>query len=903
MQWKYGIIFVFIFFNLCCQHNKKIQHSTPKLACVSILKSDKNRHVDSLINLNSIPQAYNLYKKLPLDHLSDETVYLNYKMNKAIFYHKMLYPCDSLVYQPIFAIDTLNGLHQSFHKLNQYYCHNTPIDDVFLKTQITSCKEIQNDLILKSELYSDLGSFYYYDKAEIDSANIYLLNAYNALSIQNLGSFQHMINCRVLAYLQFPLRNNHISQFYAEKIVKDLPIGYNLDDNIYLLGESLVAFCNFRINEFEKGNLHFNKIFKKIKKEHCYFGSQEFFKLYFAAKTLEKENLDKVDEYLIFIQELVEEHGDFCNYNKVVGEWHLYNKDYFKSQMHLEKAYAYIHNNRPFNFSQLFTVMAYLKSSYTQNKEYDKALNVVATQISENKSPDLLIYDKNKILGLKDYPFYHFMNTSAIADVLFLKFNDTKNLDYLYDALEFINQSDLQINQELKTLDDQTLESIYFNSTEVYKTGAKVAYTLFEYTNHDSYVDNFLYFIEKNKTRILHRDQILQKTTAYLKNEERNIRLKIKEFQSKGFNDSLYYYHTLLQKFTNNNIDVIKLIHSEKSKSDLPILISKVLRDSSIYIDFTEFNQDFYITLYTPTRKSISFIGNNSILYNAIKELKNIHPKMIIDSLTYLSSIVAKSIIPKEISSFKKMFYSTSGIFSGFNPELLVLINDSYLIDKIEMEYTESLYLQTGDSLSKSNSAISAIFFSDLETIKRETFFLKELPGNILEAKILQQYFKNTKFVAGANCSKTNFTNVILHNPSEILHISTHGVGNANNHNDVYLLFRSKNKVDTLYGYELLTTPRDFPLVVLSSCQTGLGKYIEGEGNYSLAKYFYHCGTKKVITSLWNLDDTASGLLFSIFYKHINQGLSPSRSLYLAKQQLRNKYRNFRHPYFWGGVR
>lgn len=91
-------------------------------------------------------------------------------------------------------------------------------------------------------------------------------------------------------------------------------------------------------------------------------------------------------------------------------------------------------------------------------------------------------------------------------------------------------------------------------------------------------------------------------------------------------------------------------------------------------------------------------------------------------------------------------------------------------------------------------------------------------------------------------------------------------------------------------------------LVVLSACRTGLGKNVKGEGLIGLTRGFMHAGAKRVLASLWKVDDEATAELMKRFYHHMLKERMPAASaLKVAKTELMQEREQWRAPYFWAG--
>lgn len=137
-----------------------------------------------------------------------------------------------------------------------------------------------------------------------------------------------------------------------------------------------------------------------------------------------------------------------------------------------------------------------------------------------------------------------------------------------------------------------------------------------------------------------------------------------------------------------------------------------------------------------------------------------------------------------------------------------------------------------------------------------------------------------------------------------ILHFATHGLLNSETPELSGLVFslvdrqgRPQNGFLRLHEVYNLDLPAD--LVVLSACQTGLGKDIKGEGLVGLTRGFMYAGAARVVASLWKVDDAATAELMSRFYKHmLTEGARPAAALRAAQVEVLH-HKRWEFPYYW----
>ncbi len=138
-----------------------------------------------------------------------------------------------------------------------------------------------------------------------------------------------------------------------------------------------------------------------------------------------------------------------------------------------------------------------------------------------------------------------------------------------------------------------------------------------------------------------------------------------------------------------------------------------------------------------------------------------------------------------------------------------------------------------------------------------------------------------------------------------IVHFATHGLLD-NEHPELSgLVFslvdregKSRDGFLALEDVYNLTLPVD--LVVLSACETALGKQIAGEGLVGLTRGFMYAGATRVVASLWKVDDMATADLMARFYRGmLKESLRPAAALRQAQIEMRAQKR-WSDPYYWG---
>jgi len=139
----------------------------------------------------------------------------------------------------------------------------------------------------------------------------------------------------------------------------------------------------------------------------------------------------------------------------------------------------------------------------------------------------------------------------------------------------------------------------------------------------------------------------------------------------------------------------------------------------------------------------------------------------------------------------------------------------------------------------------------------------------------------------------------------KILHIASHTFINDSDPDLSYISFSTEDNTEDghLNVFEIYNQKINAEMIILSSCNTGLGKIITGEGALSLARAFMYAGCPSIIMSLWDIDDRATSEVVVKFYQKLLEGKTKDESLREAKlNYLREADQYTANPLYWGGL-
>jgi CHAT domain-containing protein len=174
--------------------------------------------------------------------------------------------------------------------------------------------------------------------------------------------------------------------------------------------------------------------------------------------------------------------------------------------------------------------------------------------------------------------------------------------------------------------------------------------------------------------------------------------------------------------------------------------------------------------------------------------------------------------------------------------------------------------------------------------VTRDGKTLEELKYSAQELRdILAVFLNHGRNFLYQEASEENFKKTVK--GSKYVHVATHGFINSENPKLSNLAFsqpqdNTAKEDGILFSGETYNLDLNADLLVLSACQTGVGKLVKGEGLMALTRGFLYSGARNIIASLWKVYDQHTSLLMVEMYRQIAAGKSYSAALREAKLKM-----------------
>ena len=356
--------------------------------------------------------------------------------------------------------------------------------------------------------------------------------------------------------------------------------------------------------------------------------------------------------------------------------------------------------------------------------------------------------------------------------------------------------------------------------------------------------------------------------------------------------------------------------------------ISRELKEKELYIDFAKIEQKYYIFTLNKNEE-LNFLSltkeETEKVDDIIERIREGRRDIPLKATQQRYALLYDLIITKlDVEDSTSLIISPDGLLSTIPFEAFYDEKEKqYLLEKFSVRYIPSAkeLVKLYQNDAKSNEKI--IVFSEVdfgeqrssESKRRENLYKNmswsTLKYSIAESKNIKRLYPESQLFLKKEASEENLFNV---KSPKILHLATHGTFSSYSKisnpllKSFIFLSDANNGMDNHSGKGIVSALelsglnlRGTELVVLSACETAVGKVEEFEGVATLSKAFMYAGANNIVMSLWNIDDKATAQLIGNFYHALNEGDVYHEALRRAKI-LMMKNQKFSHPYFWAGL-
>ncbi len=194
--------------------------------------------------------------------------------------------------------------------------------------------------------------------------------------------------------------------------------------------------------------------------------------------------------------------------------------------------------------------------------------------------------------------------------------------------------------------------------------------------------------------------------------------------------------------------------------------------------------------------------------------------------------------------------------------------------------------------------------YSLLKPLSERMAPLQPLPHTRSEVSNIATILKNrnVNIYVGREADEATLKASLRGQPIRIVHLATHGIIDpAEPAASSIALCRDSNGAEDGYlrTLEVMASPIDVGLIVLSACESARGEIGRGEGVVGFSRAFLAAGAHSIVASLWPVSDQSTAMLMEIFYKRMFTKKEPvARALNEARLALMADAR-YAHPFYW----
>lgn len=778
------------------------------------------------------------------------------------------------------------------------------------------------------------------DKTAIDSS--YIANHYN-----NIASFHNLKNDyqRALDYYRNALR-------YYQQLNNPEELIYN---------QIAIAKVLLNLKEYEQALEHLKSSEQQIH-EHSEPHSENLEELYFQLGVIYRE-LQLYDSAFIYANKAIalpETSVPFLPLT-TIGSLHLLQNQPQQAISILEKAEILSKNaidvaiHRP-------RIFYYLGKAHEQLNDYSTALSYYQKALMFNQidsTAPINIYAHPQLN--KTYDKIYFLDALQAKARAFTKLSkQPKDLIASLETYELAIQWTDSLRQDYILEENELFWSQRYK--QIYEAAISVCYQLFEHTSDKTYLYNALAYAEKSKAQLLleafraqtskkllnvppdliqtERDLSInaafyKKKVAQAREEQDSSQLQLFEsyltdsrmelalLKEKIERDYPQYYQLkydlklldvddVCQNLLDNHTALLEYFIGEvyayvfvltKDQIQLINLPQPALLDKSI----SNFNQvllQLHSFQNTPQKAYIHYnkLAHQVYQHTLEEALNNLHSdidQLIIIPDATLSTLSFEALNDHLVSQSEKNFAQLPYLIKRYQ------IHYAYSVKLLQENKERSLVLNANNkclALAPPYKPEQALAQRDVRSNQRRNG-VAQLEFTQIEIEAIHRHFDG-QFEATSEATKSYFLDQASN--YGILHLAMHGEADFEDTQYGHLIFTNllsdTLEENLLYHYEIANMDLNTQLVVLSACETGVGKYEAGEGVFSLARSFMHAGVPSVIMSLWKVNDQSTSQLMPIFYQGLAKGLGKDEALRLAKLKfLEEANLEYRHPFYWSG--